>query len=114
MYNEGNKSIFKSIDWTTICLYVVLATWGWFSVCGASYDFSNPDVFGMDTNSGKQLLWICTSLCLACMLLFVEKDFWDKYAFHLYLFMICVLILTIIIAPETKGSRSWLPICTFM
>jgi rod shape determining protein RodA len=114
MYNEGNKSIFKSIDWTTICLYVVLATWGWFSVCGASYDFSNPDVFGMDTNSGKQLLWICTSLCLACMLLFVEKDFWDKYAFHLYLFMICVLILTIIIAPETKGSRSWLPIGTFM
>lgn len=114
MYNEGNKSIFKSIDWTTICLYVVLATWGWFSVCGASYDFSNPDVFGMDTNSGKQLLWICTSLCLACMLLFVEKDFWDKYAFHLYLFMICVLILTIVIAPETKGSRSWLPIGTFM
>jgi rod shape determining protein RodA len=48
------------------------------------------------------------------MLLFVEKDFWDKYAFHLYLFMICVLILTIVIAPETKGSRSWLPIGTFM
>ncbi len=114
MYNEEKKSIFRSLDWTTICLYVVLATWGWFSVCGASYDFSNPDVFGMDTNSGKQLLWICTSLCLACMLLFIEKDFWDKYAFHFYLFMIGMLMLTIVIAPETKGSRSWLPIGTFM
>ena len=34
-----NDSIWKSVDWMTICIYLMLVIFGWFSVCGASYDY---------------------------------------------------------------------------
>jgi len=108
--NEGNKGVLASLDWFTISLYLILVTWGWFSVCGASYDFINPDIFGWSTNSGKQLVWIGTAIILGSMLLLIEKRFYDTSAYFIYMTMIMLLIVTIIIAPETKGSKSWLPI----
>ena len=99
-----------SLDWFTISLYLILVTWGWFSVCGASYDFINPDIFGWGTNSGKQLVWIGTAIILGSMLLLIEKRFYDTSAYFIYMTMIMLLIVTIIIAPETKGSKSWIPI----
>lgn len=107
---NDNKSIFMSMDWITIMLYVVLITWGWFSVCGASYDYSQPDVFNFSTNSGKQMVWALTSFALAGMLMMIEKKFYDMGAFVIYGGMIALLLVTLVIAPDTKGSRSWIPI----
>ena len=107
---QPSKSIFRSIDWITILLYVVLIIWGWFSVCGACYDFSHPDLFGWETNSGKQLVWGGTSLVLAAMLMLVEKRFYESSAYFIYAAILLLLLVTIFIAPDTKGSRSWLPI----
>lgn len=104
------KSIFANIDWFTILLYVILITWGWFSVCGACYDFNHPDIFSWDTNSGKQLVWAGTSILLAGALMLIEKRFYDTSAFIIYAGMMLLLLVTIVIAPDTKGSRSWLPI----
>ena len=81
---KDSKSIFMSIDWLTICLYVVLITWGWFSVCGACYDFNNPDLFSWESNSGKQIVWAGTSLCLASVLMLIEKRFYDTAAYVIY------------------------------
>lgn len=109
---QGNdsKSVIRSIDWATITLYLILITWGWFSVCGASYDFTNPDVFSFSTNSGKQMVWACTSFTLAMALLMIEKKFYDMGAYIIYGGMLLLLIVTLIIAPDTKGSRSWIPL----
>ena len=109
---QGNdsKSVIRSIDWATITLYLILITWGWFSVCGASYDFTNPDVFSFSTNSGKQMVWACTSFTLAMALLMIEKKFYNMGAYIIYGGMLLLLIVTLIIAPDTKGSRSWIPL----
>ncbi|MBQ9640036.1 MAG: rod shape-determining protein RodA [Bacteroidaceae bacterium] len=107
---QEQKSIFLSIDWITISLYVILVIWGWFSVCGACYDFSHPDLFSWQTNSGKQLVWGATSLALAIVLMLVEKRFYDTAAYIIYICMILLLLITIFIAPDTKGSHSWIPI----
>ncbi|MBR6202948.1 MAG: rod shape-determining protein RodA [Bacteroidaceae bacterium] len=107
---QGSKGIFLSIDWMTILLYVILIVWGWFSVCGACYDFNNPDLFSWETNSGKQIVWAGTSLVLAAALMLIEKRIYDTTAYITYIFMMVLLAVTIIIAPDTKGSHSWLPI----
>ena len=107
---RGKIGVFLSIDWMTIALYVVLIIWGWFSVCGACYDFNNPDLFSWETNSGKQIVWAGTSLVLASVLMLIEKKFYDTAAYVIYGALMLLLIVTIIIAPDTKGSRSWLPI----
>ena len=107
---QGSKGIFLSIDWMTIMLYVILIVWGWFSVCGACYDFNNPDLFSWETNSGKQIVWAGTSLVLAAVLMLIEKRFYDTAAYVIYGAMMILLAVTIVIAPDTKGSRSWLPL----
>ena len=33
--------IWKSVDWITILLYLIMVIAGWFSICGASYEFDN-------------------------------------------------------------------------
>ena len=106
----SSKGIFLSIDWITILLYVILIVWGWFSVCGACYDFNNPDLFSWETNSGKQIVWGASSLVLAAVLMLIEKRFYDTAAYVIYGAMMLLLMVTIVIAPDTKGSRSWLPI----
>ena len=114
---KGRRSastVFFSIDWPTIALYLVLVTWGWFSVCGASYDFNNPNIFSFSTNSGKQLVWIGSSILLASLLLLIEKRFYETSAYLIYGGMLLLLIATIFIAPDTKGSRSWIPIGSVM
>ena len=111
LYKESNnKGIFKSLDWITIGLYVVLLFWGWFSVCGACYDYNKPDLFSFELNSGKQFIWILTSLLLAGALLLIEKRFYYQTSTFIYVMMVLVLLITIFIAPDTKGSRSWIPI----
>ncbi|MBQ3925768.1 MAG: rod shape-determining protein RodA [Bacteroidaceae bacterium] len=107
---RDNKGIFLSIDWVTILLYVILIVWGWFSVCGACYDFNNPNLFAWETNSGKQIVWGASSLVLAAVLMLIEKRFYDTAAYVIYGAMMILLAVTIVIAPDTKGSRSWLPI----
>ena len=109
---QGNKpkGTFASLDWLTIILYLVLVAWGWVSVCGACYSYANPDLFDLQTNSGKQLIWIGTAVLLGCILLFVEKNFWRTGSYVIYGFLLCVLLFTLVVAPEVKGSRSWLPI----
>ena len=59
-YTNGN--MLKSVDWITICIYLVLVIMGWFSVCGASYDYGELDFLSFETRAGKQLVWISCSL----------------------------------------------------
>lgn len=57
-----NDSIWKSVDWMTICIYLMLVIFGWFSVCGASYDYGEIDflvsTLGQENSLyGSVVLW---------------------------------------------------------
>ena len=43
-----------SLDWWTIGIYLALLTFGWISVCGASYTYGDTDIFSLDTRSGMR------------------------------------------------------------
>ena len=44
-----NDSLWKSLDWVTIFIYLLLIVGGWFSVCGASYDYGERDFLDFST-----------------------------------------------------------------
>ena len=102
------QNIWKSVDWVTIFIYLVLVVLGWLSVCGASYEYGNPDFWDFSTRAGKQLFWIICSFGLAFVLMMLDCRFYDTFAYLIYLVLLLLLIVTVFIAPETKGSRSWL------
>ncbi len=103
-----NTSLWKAVDWVTICVYLLLIICGWFSVCGASYDYGDRDFFDFSTRAGKQLVWIVCSFGLGFVLLMLEDKLFDMFSYFIYIGMILLLVVTIFIAPDVKGSRSWL------
>ncbi len=102
------QSLWRHIDWITVVLYLLMITAGVFSIYAASYDFDNASIFSFDEFSGKQIRWIGLALCLAVVLLIFDSRVYETYALPIYLIMIVVMLVTIFVAPEIKGSRSWL------
>ncbi|MDL2299815.1 rod shape-determining protein RodA [Bacteroides sp. OttesenSCG-928-E20] len=103
-----NVNMWKSIDWITICIYLILIVFGWFTICGASYDYGEREFLDFSTRSGKQFVWIICSFGLAFILMMLEDDMYDLFSPLLYGGMMLLLVVTIFIAPDVKGSRSWL------
>lgn len=103
-----NVSLWKTLDWVTIGIYLLLIIAGWISVCGASYDYGDRDFLDVSTRAGKQFMWIICSFGLGFVLLMLEDRMYDMFSYIIYISLILLLIVTIFIAPETKGSRSWL------
>lgn len=101
-------NIWKSLDWVTIVIYLMLIVFGWFSVCGASYDYGDRDFLDFSTRAGKQFMWIVCSFGLGFILLMLEDTLYDMFSYIIYIGLILLLVVTIFIAPDTKGSRSWL------
>jgi len=103
-----NVSIKYALDWTTVFYFVALVFMGWISIYGASYDFDNTSIFDWNQRAGKQFVWILTAFAIGGMLLLVDYKMYNFFAYFIYAFTIALLILTIFIAPDIKGSRSWL------
>lgn len=101
-------SVFKNVDWWTILLYILLVICGWFSICGASYDYGDPNFFDFGLRSGKQLIWIACSLGLASVILSLDHRFFDTYAFLIFGILLLLLFATIFNPHEIKGSKSWI------
>ncbi len=101
-------NIWETVDWTTIFIYLIMVICGWFSIYGASYDYDQTSMFDFSGRAGQQMVWIITALVLAFIILLVEADWYDIFAYWMYILVILLLIITIFIAPDIKGSRSWL------
>ena len=103
-----SESFLRNVDWFTVILYLLLVIAGVFSIYAASYDYDHASIFSFDEFSGKQIRWIGMSLLLGLVLLIIDARMYETYAYPVYLAMMCLLVVTIFIAPDIKGSRSWL------
>ena len=103
-----NVDIIGKLDWLTVLIVVVMMVCGWLSICGASADLDNPDLFSFATRPGKQLVWILCAFVLGAVMLFITQNFYNSYAYIIYILLLLLLIVTIFVAKDTKGSRSWL------
>lgn len=108
MIRKRKENVWKSIDWITVLLYLVLVTCGWFSICGASYTYGETDLFSFDSRSGKQLVWIGCSMGLGFILLMLEEKIYEVLAYLFYAAMMLLLLVTPFIARDIKGSLSWI------
>lgn len=109
--NNDNREITDRgrVDWPTVVMYLLFLAMGWFSVYAASYDIETAtSMFDFSERACMQLVWIGTSLLLAFVLLKIDTGFYETYAFVFYLLGVFLLIVTLFIAPEINGSRSWL------
>lgn len=105
---DSKRGFFSHIDWITVLIYMVMVVFGAISIYAASYDFEGEQMFDFNQFSGKQFVWIGLSLCLGLVILLLDAKVYDIYAFPIYGAVLLLLLLTIFIAPDIKGSRSWI------
>lgn len=105
---NNRRNIFNTVDWTTIVIYFIMVVLGWFAVYSASFDYEHTDIFDFSLRHGKQIVWIALGLLTAFLILMVDEKIYDVFAYPVYAIMIVILIITIFIAPDVKGSHSWL------
>ena len=105
---DRNTSVLRSIDWWTILIYLALLTFGWVSVCGASYTYGETDILSLDSRSGMQIIWIGTSIVIGLVIVLLDDRFYDTFAYVIFGVMLILLFGTIFNTHTIKGSRSWL------
>jgi len=111
MVRREDDNVSGSVDWFILLLYIFLIFAGWFSIYGASYDYDHvTSMYDLSGRAGMQLLWMGISITTGFVLLKLDSSLYDIFAYFIYTFFIILLIITVIVAPDIKGSRSWLVI----
>jgi rod shape determining protein RodA len=107
--HRTSRLLTQHMDWVTILIYFLLVTLGWMNIYAAVYSPDNiVNIFSMDINSGKQLLWIGLSFILILIILIVDYKIYEHLAYPIYGAIILLLLVTLVIAKPIAGSRSWL------
>lgn len=107
-------SLWKSIDWLTIFIYLVLLALGWMSVCGACYDYDQAgSILDFSTRSGMQIVWIGSSMLLALLILMIDDRLFESLSYIIYIGFLALLFVTPFLAHDIKGSLSWIKLGSF-
>ncbi len=107
---RNRTTLWSSVDWYTIIIYLILVIAGWFSICGATYNFDLNELFEAGSRPVMQAVWIGLGLIIAFAVLMINPQIFESKAPIFYLLMIVLCLITIFVAPDIKGSRSWLVI----
>ena len=111
------EKISKNLDWISVLLFIVCVLVGWLNIYAAIYNPENPlwigDAGFFDTNAGKQLIWIGTTVILIIAILVIDHRFYETTAFFIYGFFIFMLLAVLVFGAEIKGSSSWIRIGGF-
>ncbi|MEY4541446.1 MAG: rod shape-determining protein RodA [Bacteroidota bacterium] len=111
------EKISKNLDWISVLLFIVCVVVGWLNIYAAIYNPENPlwigDAGFFDSNAGKQLIWIGTTVLLIIAILVIDYRFYETTAFFIYGFFIFMLLAVLVFGAEIKGSNSWIRIGSF-
>lgn len=106
---SGRDNITNNIDWLTVILFISIAVLGWLNIFAAVYDESaNQSIFDMTLNSGRQLLFMASSIILVIAIMVVDFKFYDTFAYIIYGVVIFLLLIVLVVAREISGANSWL------
>lgn len=110
---NNQRSIFFNVDWFAILTYIVLCVIGWFNIHAAVYDPLNPTILDLDTNYGKQLIFIISALIIGFAILLLDSKVFTTFSPIFYAITIILLILVLLIGRNVGGNQAWIPIGSF-
>ncbi len=102
------EGLISKVDWIVVLLYFVLAFSGWLNIYAADYDpDTSQGIFDFSRSSGKQLLWIGTSVVLIALIMLLDFRFYDSFAYLIFIGLIVLLVFVLLFGNEVAGSKSW-------
>ena len=111
MLDESRKyrrTLKQTVDWKLIFCYLALVLFGWLNIYASIHSSDPSSIFDWASRSGKQFIWILTSLGLGGMILFIfNARLWEVISIPSYAIVFFLLVLVIFVSDDTKGSHSW-------
>ena len=103
---EG-QGLFWKLDGISIGLYMLLVLLGWMNIHSAAYQPEHEHFWSMDTEYGKQMLWIGSSMLILLFLLFLDGRLYERIAYPAYVLSLLALAGVLIFGSTISGARSW-------
>lgn len=110
MAQQNNK---LHIDWILVALYIILVTFGWFTIFAVTGPDTFTDIFNFSELYGKQLSFIGLSFLLIIFILSIDNNFLEQYSFIFYLISIVVLLGLFPFGKNINGQTNWYSIGGF-
>lgn len=110
---NNQRSPFFNVDWIVILTFLALCIIGWFNIHAAVYNPEKPSIFNLDTNYGKQLIFIISALILGLVILLLDSKFFNTFSPVFYGVTLLLLILVLIVGRNVGGNQAWIPIGSF-
>jgi len=106
-----NIEILNQIDWLTVLLFYCLVTLGWFNIYAVAYEEGlEQNLLSFALNSGRQLVFIGSTILVITIILVLDFKFYDRFAYLIYGLIIVLLVAVLLFAREINGARSWIQI----
>jgi len=113
MNNPRNNSFFGKIDWITILLWLSLCLIGFFNIHAAVYDPEHPGLFNLNTNYGKQSIYIFTAAIIGFSILIIDAKFFISASPFIYVCTTLLLVAVLIVGRNVGGNQAWIPLGSF-
>jgi len=113
MSNNNQRSFFFNVDWVTVFIYLALCAIGWVNIHSAVFDEKHPAALSLDTNYGKQLLYIIFAGVVGIIILLLDSRFFSALAPFFYGITVLLLIAVLVIGRNVGGNQAWIPLGTF-
>lgn len=102
------RTLKQTIDWKLIFCYLALIFFGWLNIYASIHSSEPSSIFDFASRSGKQFVWILTSIVLGGLILFVfNARLWEVISIPSYAVVLALLVLVIFVSKDVKGSHSW-------
>ena len=103
-----DRGLAKSIDWWLVACWVLLVIIGWANIYASIHSTEPESIFSWGCRSGKQFVWIMSSLGIAGLIMFIiPPRVYEGLSLPIYLGVLLLLVAVIFLGIEVKGSRSW-------
>ena len=107
-YGQRRKdSLFGSVDWVALVLYIMLVTVGVLAVFSASWVEDSENFFSFSHNYIKQVVWLGISLVMGVVIMLLDRSLWHKIAYYLYGIAILALVATLLFGRTVNGAKAW-------
>ncbi|HLT82192.1 MAG TPA: rod shape-determining protein RodA [Cyclobacteriaceae bacterium] len=100
------------MDWITVLLYGIIVFWGWLNIFSVTYE-ENQFILDPSINSGRQLIFIGSSVAIIMFILIMDMRFYETFAWVIYGVIVFLCLVVVFTGHEVGGNQAWLRIGSF-
>jgi len=104
------QQIISNIDRPILIVYLTMVIMGWLNIYAAVYSDTHQNIFDINMQYGKQLIWIVFAFGIGLSILLIDSKFYPVFAYPIYIITVGMLVLALVAGREVNGARAWFEI----